>query len=129
MSDFILKLWPKEQMNENKRQLLEAELKTNGLVSEPATHWSGKAFHATKELRNYLDFDFEDDGQYSESLIICVFENDYGIRDGEEDIETFDRNNVVSIYEGDGSINNWSKLAKLLEQITGDEYEGGWEIL
>lgn len=62
-------------------------------------------------------------------MIICVFQNDYGIRDGEEDIETFDRNNVVSIYVGDGSINNWSKLAKLLEQITGDEYEGGWEIL
>jgi len=34
-----------------------------------------------------------------------------------------------SIYEGDGSINYWSKLEKLLEQITGDEYEGGWEIL
>jgi hypothetical protein len=129
MSDFILKLWPKEHIQENKRELLEAKLKTHGLVSEPATHWSGKAFHATKELINYLDFDFEDDGQYSESLIICVFENDYGIRDAEEDIETFDRNNVVSIYEGDGSISNWSKLAKILEQITGDEYEGGWEIL
>jgi hypothetical protein len=51
MSDFILKLWPKEQIKENKRELLEAELKTHGLVSEPATHWSGKAFHATKELR------------------------------------------------------------------------------
>ena len=62
-------------------------------------------------------------------MIICVFENDYGIRDGEEDIETFERNNVVSLNEGDGSINNWSKLAKLLVQITGDEYEGGWEIL
>jgi hypothetical protein len=49
-----------------------------------------------------LDYDFVDDGQYSESLIICVFEYDYGIRDGEEDIETFDRNNVVSIFEGDG---------------------------
>jgi hypothetical protein len=61
--------------------------------------------------------------------MICVFENDYGISDGEKDIETFDRNNVVSIYEGDGSISNWSKLAKILEQITGDEYEGGWEIL
>ena len=126
---FYIETLAKEQIKENKRQLLEAELKTNGLVSEPATHWSGKAFHATKELRNYLDFDFEDDGQYSESLIICVFENDYGIRDGEEDIETFDRNNVVSIYEGDGSISNRSKLAKILEQITGDEYEGGWEIL
>jgi hypothetical protein len=78
---------------------------------------------------SYLDYDFVDDGQYSESLIICVFENDYGIRGEAEDIETFDRNNVVSIYEGDGSINNWSKLAKLFEQITGDEYEGGWEIL
>lgn len=129
MSNFILKLWPKEQINVNKREMLEAELKNHGLVSAPTTHWSGEAFHATRELRNYLDYDFEDDGQYTESLIICVFENDYGIRDGENDIETFDRNNVVSIYEGDGSINNWSKLAKLLEQITSDEYEGGWEIL
>ena len=76
-----------------------------------------------------MDYDFNDVGHYSESLIICVFESDYGIKDGEEDIETFDRNNVVTIYEGDGSINNWSKLARLLEQITGDEYEGGWEIL
>ena len=129
MSDFILKLWTKDQINENKRELLEAELKNHGLVSAPTTHWGSEAFHATKELRNYLDFDFEDDGQYSESLIIWVSENGYGIRDGEEDIETFDRNNVVSIYEGDGSISNWSKFAKLLEQITGDEYEGGWEIL
>jgi hypothetical protein len=38
MSDFILKLWPKEQIKENKRDLLEAELKTHGLVSEPAPH-------------------------------------------------------------------------------------------
>lgn len=129
MSDFILKLWPKEHIKDNKRDLLEAELKIHGLVSEPAKHWSGKAFQATKELSTFIDYDFEDDGKYSESLIICVFENDYGIRDGEEDSETFDRNNVVSIYEGDGSINNWSKLAQLLEQITGDEYEGGWEIL
>jgi hypothetical protein len=98
-------------MKENKRDLLEAELKTHGLVSEPAIYWSDKAFQATKEFRTFLDYDFEDDGKYSESLIICVFENDYGIRDGEEDIETFDRNNVVSIYEGDGSIINWSNLA------------------
>jgi hypothetical protein len=52
-----------------------------------------------------LDYDFVDEGQYSESLIICVFENDYGIRVGEEDIETFERNNEVFIYKGDGSIN------------------------
>lgn len=44
MSDFILKLWPKEQIKEHKREMLEAALKTHGLVSEPATHWSGKAF-------------------------------------------------------------------------------------
>ena len=43
--------------------------------------------------------------------------------------KTFDRDNVVSINEGDGSINNWSKLAILPEQINGDKYEGGWEIL
>lgn len=76
-----------------------------------------------------MDYEFVVYGQYCESLIICVFENDYGVMDGEEDIETFDRNKVVSIYEGDGSINIWPKLAKLPGQITSDEYEGGWESL
>ena len=50
MSDFILKLWPKEQISENKSELLKAELKNHGLVSAPSTHWSGEAFHATKDL-------------------------------------------------------------------------------
>ena len=31
--------------------------------------------------------------------------------------------------EGDGSIINWSKFNELLREITGDEYEGVWEIL
>jgi len=30
--------------------LLKAELKNHGLVSAPSTHWSGEAFHATKDL-------------------------------------------------------------------------------
>jgi hypothetical protein len=37
MSDFILKLWPKDQINENKRVLLEAELKNHGIVSASTT--------------------------------------------------------------------------------------------
>jgi len=129
MSDFILKLWPKNQTNTNNRELIDSEFKARGLVAEKVEHWSGESYKGTSEIKNFLDYDFVDNGQYSASLIINISEKNYGIRDGEEDVETFDRNNVVSIYEGDGSIINWEKFANLLKKITGDEYEGGWEIL
>ena len=129
MSDYILKMWPKAEIIENKCEAIKSQLKTLGLVGEDVNHWNGKANRATKEIRNYLDYDFADKGLYSESLIIKISENDYGVRDGQDDYETFDRKNVLSIYEGDGTIIGWSKFNELLGEITGDEYEGGWEIL
>ncbi|WP_235299772.1 hypothetical protein [Portibacter marinus] len=106
MSDFILKLWPKNEITQSKSEAIKSHLKMAGLIGEEVNHWNGKSNRATKELKNYLDYDFEDSGQYSESLVIKISENDYGVRDGQDDYETFDRKNVVSIYEGDGSIIN-----------------------
>ena len=40
-----------------------------------------------------------------------------------------DINNVVEIWNADGNFTNWDKLTNLLEQITGDDYKGAWDIL
>lgn len=129
MSDFILKFWPVQDVSEDKSELIRNSLKSRGLIGDDVEHWNGVSYQVTKKIRNYLNYDFEDEGTYSELLVIKISENDYGVKEGEDDIETFDRRNVVSIYEGDGSIVDWSKLNDLLSDITGDEYEGGWEIL
>ena len=46
-----------------------------------------------------------------------------------EDFEFIDRNNVIAINGGDDYLSNWEALCESLEAITGDKYEGGWEIL
>jgi hypothetical protein len=129
VSDFILKFWPKKEVKENKTESIREALKKQDVIGDEIKHWSGKSNKAKAGIKNFLEYDFEDDDSYSTSLVVKVSELDYGIKDGKKDIETFERKNVLSIYEGDGSIIGWSKLCEFLEQLTGDEYEGEWEIL
>ena len=48
---------------------------------------------------------------------------------GIEDFEYVDRKNVISIKGGEGGFEEWKSMCSKLEEITGVEYEGGWEIL
>ena len=60
MSDFILKLWPKTEIAENKSATIKSHLKAAGLIGEDVNHWNGKASQATQGIKNYLEYDFED---------------------------------------------------------------------
>ena len=130
--DFILKCWPKEDVATNKIDSIIKGLKAVDFIGNETVHWNKKAFFAGKSFFEYvqLENDNKDQG-YLNNLRITIFEDDYGLKPNEEmmELEGFDRKNVVSIYEGDGSIKVWDQLLDKLFEITGDEYEGGWEFL
>jgi hypothetical protein len=64
-----------------------------------------------------------------EEIHIVVADKDYGVETGEEDFVYIDKHNVVSLLGGDGTIEGWSGFCQKLQEITGDEYLGDWEIL
>ena len=66
---------------------------------------------------------------YVSELVVQIEEKGYGVDQGKEDFEYIDRNNVISIKNRDGEMENWSKFEEYLTQLTKTEYKGGWELL
>lgn len=66
---------------------------------------------------------------YFPTIAILISEKGYGVLQGAEDFEYIDRINVVSIIGGEAAFEKWNLMSQKLKEITGDEYQGGWEIL
>jgi hypothetical protein len=129
MSDMILKFWPKEDVMENKTESIIAELTKSGFIGIETTYWDKPAFVPGSKINIFFEPQLERDNDYFNSLAITISEKDYGVVEGEEDFEYVDRPNVVSILGGDGTFEKWSVLTLKLQEITGHEYQGGYELL
>lgn len=129
MSDIILKFWPLDEVSDFKTDLIKRKLKDFEIIDTETIFWDQPAFTTGKHFNSFFLPDLGKDNPYIKSLAIVVSESDYGVISGEEDFEFIDRYNVISIFGGDGTFENWDKMTKLLSEITGDIYEGGWELL
>lgn len=129
MSDIILKFWPKEEITESKVETLKSQLINSQFLGIETEFWGKPAFKTGGLFQIYFEPLLNIPNPYIESLAITISENDYGVLEGEEDFEYIDRKNVISILGGDGTFEKWDKVIILLKEITGNEYQGGYELL
>jgi len=129
MSDYILKFWPKQEIQEIKTSPIKTELSKSEIIADETEFWGKPAFNPGQRLNEYLEPKLDRSNPYFDTIKITIEENDYGVRMGSEDFEYIDRKNVITIKGGEGGFNNWNAMCDKLKEITGDDYEGGWEIL
>jgi hypothetical protein len=129
MSDIILKFWPKNDVAEIKAELLIEQLSELKIIGEESLFRGNPAYKSGIDFNDYFEPNLGKDNGYINSLYIKIAESDYGVIPGEGDFEYIDRNNVVSILGGDGTLDIWNRMVEMLTKITGDEYQGGWELL
>jgi len=129
MSDFILKFWPKENVALIKTAILKNDLQKSGIIADETEFWGKPAYLPGSQIHEFFQPKLERSNPYFETINITIDDSDYGVRMGTEDFEYIDRHNVISIKGGEGGFTEWSTMCTLLKDITGDEYEGGWEIL
>lgn len=129
MSDIILKFWPKEDVTENKIFVIKSELTKIGFIGSETEFWNQPSFRPGPNFNTFFEPLLERGNEYFESLSVIISEKDYGVLETEEDFDFINRLNVVSILGGDGTFENWATLINSLKEITGDEYQGGYELL
>jgi len=129
MSDYILKFWPKTEVKEIKTIRIEEELLKSEIIAGESEFWGKPAYNPGQSINDYLEPKLERSNPYFDTIKITIDDKDYGVRMGAEDFEYVDRNNVISIKGGEGGFNKWEAMCNKLNLITGDEYEGGWELL
>ena len=129
MSDYILKFWPKQETEESKTAKLVEELSKFEIIADETQHWGKPAFNPGQRINEYLEPKLDRSNPYFGTIKITIDDKDYGVRMGSEDFEYIDRKNVVSIKGGEGGFDKWDSMCNKLNEITGDEYEGGWELL
>lgn len=131
MSDMILKFWPKEEVKEIKTEIITVELTEAKILGETTEFWDKPAFKPGQAINDYFEPKLNNEWakSYFPTIALTVAEKDYGVLIGEEDFEYIDRLNVVSIKGGEAAFDKWEKMCEKLKAITGDDYEGGWELL
>ncbi|MBD0822711.1 hypothetical protein [Aestuariibaculum marinum] len=131
MSDCILKFWPKEEVKEIKTEQIKKGLHDSKIIDEPKELWGEQGYEAGSAMNDYFEpvLNPEWAKQYFPTIALMIEEKGYGVESGEEDFEYVDRLNVVSIKGGEGAFDSWNKMCAELEKITGDKYQGGWELL
>ncbi len=129
MSDFILKFWPKEEVNVTKVDEITSGLQDAKIIGEKTEFWGKPAYKPGQLINEYFEPRLERNNSYFDTIFLKISEKDYGVIPGEEDFEYVDRLNAIAIEGGEGAYDEWTKMCNLLKSITGDEYEGGWELL
>jgi hypothetical protein len=129
MSDYILKFWPKENTNSDKTNELKKELTEANIIGDKTDFWGKPAYKPGNMINEYLEPKLDRKNPYFDTIAITIEEKNYGVVQGAEDFEYIDRLNVISIKGGEGAFNKWNSICEKLKDITGDEYQGGWELL
>ena len=129
MSDSILKFWPVEDIQIDKTEKIKNQFIEKFIVGEESEFWGKPAFKGGRYLSDYFEPKWELAPKYFSTLFLKVSESDYGIEQGSEDFEYVDRKNVISLLGADGTVESWTRMCAALEEITGDKYKGGWELL
>ena len=126
MSDYILKFWPKENVTENQTDLIRTQLRNDKIISDEIEFWGKSAFKSGEKLGEMVGIN---NSNYVAELVVQIEAKGYGVEQGKEDFEYIDRNNVVSIKNGDGEMEKWTEFENYLTKLTKNEYKGGWELL
>ncbi|ADV50483.1 hypothetical protein Celal_3212 [Cellulophaga algicola DSM 14237] len=129
MSDYLLKFWPKEDTIADKTIEIEKELTEAKITGAKIDFWGKPAFKAGNIINEFLAPKLERANPYFDTIAITIEAKNYGVIEGAEDFEYIDRRNVISIKGGEGAFNTWHLMCEKLNAITGDEYQGGWELL
>ena len=134
MSDFILKIFPVDEVNTDKTGLIKEHLIKANFLSGEETEFSGETY--LKPGQSFCEyFEFEDEKSakktFKDEARIKIIADGYGVTMDEdaEEPDFIDRKNVVEIWNVDGNYTSWDKLSRSLTQATGDTYTGEWEIL
>lgn len=129
MSDFILKFWPKNEIKTVKTKEIEEGLKDSKIIGESTEFWGKAAFKPGDLIQDFLNPKLERSDLYFDTIALTIEDKNYGVIEGAEDFEYIDRLNVLSIKGGEGAFNEWEEMCDRLKEITGDDYQGGWELL
>lgn len=133
MSDLILKIFPVNEVNTNKTELIEEHLTNANFLSGEETEFFGENY--LKPGPSFSDFfEFEDEISARQTFgdaRIKIIADGYGVtmEDDAEEPNFMDRSNALEIWNIDGNFTNWDKLCGTLTQATGDAYTGEWAIL
>ena len=134
MSDVFLRMWPRQAIKEDKTDLIREELIAAGVIAQTTDEWK-LVYNATGDrIHEYLEtaVKLESGADYFEQLSIVIepFGQAPMLTEQSEDFEYVERRNVVSVAGGEGgSGNEWDRLRQLLERITGDQYEAGYDLM
>lgn len=129
MSDFILKFWPRAEVKEVKTQKIKSALTKAKIIGEPTEFWGNPAFKPGELINEYLEPRLDRSNPYFDTIALKIKDEDYGVLQGAEDFEYINRLNVIAIEGGEGVFDKWTKMCEKLKSITGEDYEGGWELL
>ncbi len=129
MSEFILKFWPKNETETVKTEEIKNGLKESKIIGETTEFWGETAFKPGNSIQDFLSPKLERSNPYFKTIALTIEDKNYGVVEGAEDFEYIDRLNVISIKGGEGAFNEWKAMCDKLKEITGDEYQGGWELL
>jgi len=129
MSDYILKFWPKKEIETDKTKSIKSALAEAKVICDEIDFWGKSAYSLGSAAPEFLAPHMPKDSSYFKALAIFVNSEDYGVGLGEEDFEYFNRKNVVTVNGGDDCMGRCDKMCAVLKQATGDEYEYEFEIL
>lgn len=134
MSDVLLRMWPQQAIKEDKTDSIRDGLIFAGVIAQTTDEWKLVYNTPGNRIHEYLEtaVKIESDDEYFEQLSIMIepFGQAPMLTEEAEDFEYVERRNVVSITGGEGgSEDEWERLRQLLERITDDKYEAGYDLM
>lgn len=134
MSDVFLRMWPRQGITEDKTDLICEGLIAAEVIAQTTDEWKLVYNAPGDRIHEYLEtaVKLDSGSEYFEQLSIMIepFGQAPMLPEQAEDFEYVERRNVVSITGGEGgSGEEWERLRQLLERITGDKYDAGYDLM
>jgi len=128
MSTMYLKFWPKNVIKENKTELITRVFLEEHILKDKIDFWGMEAYTAGVNMelfiKGYNNVAKQRDIAVTIKTESCILQYDEGIGD----MIDVSRQNMVEIVDVEGNFGAWDKFCELLEVITGDEYQGDYEV-
>lgn len=139
MSQYNFKFWPCQDVSETKIELLKTSLLVKGVLGEETVFNGNPAYSPGEHIDQYIvgfsnalkhrNMSF----QIQELGCACLYGNPgeelAGQTFSEEGIIDLERKNMIEIFNTEDLFGSCDGLCALLEEITGDKYQGGFDML
>ncbi len=128
MSDIFLKFWPTNIVNEDKTELIKSTLVEEKILKDKIKLWEQEAYTSGVNMDLFIE-GYSNVAKHRDIAVTvktqsCILQ--YDDNTGEE-IDIC-RNNMVEVLDVEGNFGSWEKFCELLEVITGDKYQGDYEV-